>query len=92
MKLINLWGGPGTGKSTTAAGLFSLMKLKGYDVELVPEYAKDLTWEGHHNKLADQNYVFAKQHRRIARLVEHDLDYVITDSPLLFTIYYMPED
>jgi adenylate kinase family enzyme len=32
MKVINLFAGPGAGKSTTAAALFSKMKWKGYNV------------------------------------------------------------
>jgi dephospho-CoA kinase len=34
MRVINLAAGPGAGKSTTAAGLFNIMKLKGLKVEL----------------------------------------------------------
>lgn len=41
-KVINLYGGPGTGKSTTAAMLFAKMKLAGFNCEYVPEFAKDL--------------------------------------------------
>jgi adenylate kinase family enzyme len=44
-KIINLFGGPGSGKSTTAAGLFHRMKLAGYKVELVTEFAKQLTYQ-----------------------------------------------
>ena len=39
--VINLIGSPGTGKSTLASELFSKMKWKGHDVELVSEYAKE---------------------------------------------------
>ena len=45
MKVINLFGGPGCGKSTTAADLFARMKLRGLSVELVTEYAKDVVWD-----------------------------------------------
>lgn len=45
MKVINLFGGPGIGKSTLAAGLFEHMKIAGFNVELVNEYAKDMVWE-----------------------------------------------
>lgn len=40
--VINLIGGPGSGKSTTAAGLFFRMKSMGVRCELVTEYAKEL--------------------------------------------------
>lgn len=88
MLVVNLFGGPGTGKSTTAAHLFSLMKQDGYLAELVPEYAKDVVWEGRHYLLSDQLYIFAKQHRRIARLLDQ-VDLVVTDSPLLMSCSYI---
>lgn len=93
MKVINLFAGPGSGKSTTAAGLFYHMKCAGVEVELVQEYAKDMVWEGRHNILEDQIYIFAKQQRRIARLKNHGLQWVITDSPIpLGLCYTKPED
>jgi ABC-type amino acid transport substrate-binding protein len=88
MKIINLYGQPGAGKSTMAAGLFHKMKLRGYKVELVTEYAKDLTYEQNFKKLDNQIYVFAKQHQRIKRLEESGVDYIITDSPLLLSLIY----
>lgn len=87
MKVINLYGGPGTGKSTTAADLFAKMKWAGYSVELVDEYAKKVTWEGHHNILLDQLYMSVKQNRKLERL-RGKVDYVITDSPLLLGFVY----
>lgn len=91
MKVINLFAGPGAGKSTTAAGLFHFMKLEQMKVELVTEYAKDITWEKRHNILTDQLYIFAKQHRRVSRL-RGEVDYVVTDSPLLQSLVYLTDD
>ncbi len=95
-KVINLFGGPGTGKSTTAAGLFHRLKLGGVNCEYVQEYAKDKAWE--HAKsgmtpkvLQAQEYVFAKQHFRMRRCAE-DVDLIITDSPLMMGIEYIPDD
>jgi adenylylsulfate kinase-like enzyme len=42
LHVINLFGGPGTGKSTLAAALFTDLKMKGINAELVTEFAKDL--------------------------------------------------
>lgn len=92
MKVINIWGGPCTGKSTTASGLFFEMKKLGLEVELVQEYAKDMVWEQRHNVLGDQIYVFAKQQRRIARLVAHNISWVITDSPIALGLVYVKPD
>lgn len=91
MKVINLWGGPGCGKSTTAAGLFSLMKMRGHNVELVTEYAKELTYSGAWTKLTQQEHILIEQWQRQARL-ENNVDYAITDSPLPLNIIYAREE
>lgn len=88
MRIINIFGGPGAGKSTTAAGLFHEMKKQRLEVELVTEYAKDMTWEGRSNVLSDQLYVLAKQNRRLHRLRNHEVDWVISDSPLFLGLIY----
>ena len=82
LRVINLFAGPGAGKSTLAAGLFFLMKREYMSVELVTEYAKDLTWQERFNTLEDQLYVFAKQHHRIRNL-KGKVDLVVVDSPIL---------
>jgi nicotinamide riboside kinase len=87
MKVINVWGGPGSGKSTTAAGLFATMKIKGHKVELVTEFAKDLTYKKDFITLSNQLAVLGEQDHRLRRLEGH-VDYVITDSPLLLSIVY----
>lgn len=88
MKVLNFFGGPGVGKSTIAAGHFWNLKTSGVSVELVTEYAKDVTWEGRSNLLNDQLYLLAKQNRRLSRLLDHQVDYAITDSPLLLCAAY----
>lgn len=45
MIIINLYGSPGSGKSTAAAYIFSKLKMKGVECELVTEVAKDLVWD-----------------------------------------------
>lgn len=90
MQVVNLFAGPGCGKSTTAAGLFYEMKKRGMSVELVTEYAKDKTWEEHDSILSDQLYILAKQHRRMDRL-RGKVDWVITDGPFLQGLAYTPD-
>lgn len=41
MYVINLFGQPGAGKSTGAAYIFSQLKLRGINAELVTKFAKD---------------------------------------------------
>lgn len=89
--VVNLYGGPGTGKSTNAARLFSMLKDAGVDVELVTEYAKDLVWEDSLSVLDNQLFVFANQHHRLKRL-QGKVEVIVTDSPLLFSVVYGREN
>jgi hypothetical protein len=91
MKVINLFGAPGAGKSTTAAGLFWLMKNAGLRVELVTEYAKALAWAKRGEELTDQFYIYAKQHHR-QHVLKGQVDYCITDAPLLLNLMYTKDE
>ena len=86
-KYINIFGGPGVGKSTTAALLFAEMKKSGLKVELVTEVAKDFVWEDRSTTLSIQPYITIKQYRNLIRL-KGKVDYVITDAPILLGCMY----
>ena len=92
--IINLFGGPGAGKSTIASGVFYRLKLLKIHTELITEFAKDLTWEQRHKTLENQFYITAKQHHRIWRVLKYFEDHninnniIVTDSPLLLGILY----
>lgn len=87
MIVVNLYGGPGTGKSTTAAAIFSMLKQRGINAEYVPEFAKDLTWHGRQETLRDQVYVLGKQQHKLFMLKDQ-VDVIVTDSPVLLTLHY----
>lgn len=91
LKVINLFAGPGAGKSTTRAGLFYLMKSNKVNCEEVTEYAKDVTWEENYNQLSDQLFVLANQNRRLDRLKDK-VEWVVSDSPILLSIHYALPD
>lgn len=91
LNVINFWAGPGAGKTTSATGTFNLMKHLGLRVELVTEYAKDLTYEGRNVALENQLLVLAKQDARLRRLVG-SVDWVVTDSPLPLSLAYASDE
>lgn len=89
VSVINLFGGPSSGKSTTSAGLFYHMKLKQHSVELVTEYAKDLVYSKQIELLLDQQeYIFTEQNWRLHRLRDQ-VEWAITDSPLMLSHVYV---
>lgn len=85
--VVNMVAGPGTGKSTTAAGVFFELKQAGVNCELVGEYAKDLVWGRTTETLGNQIYIFGKQYHRLWRLLDQ-VDVIVTDCPLFLSMYY----
>lgn len=86
-KVINLFAGPGAGKSTIAAELFAELKWAGKKTELVREYPKELHYRGMFDLQCDQTHVLAEQSHRQLYLLNH-VDFIVTDSPLLLGIVY----
>ena len=85
--IINFFGGPGIGKSTQSAELFTLMKKNHMDVELTFEYPKIVAWEENYSTIKDQFFVTANQHRNISRLYGK-VKYIIVDSPIILGTVY----
>lgn len=91
---VNFYGGPGTGKSTTAPKIFSILKDKfiheniNMHVELVLEYIKNWAHENRKPSSFDQVYIFAQQMHREDILLRNKVDLILTDSPLLLNYAY----
>lgn len=85
--IINLYGGPGAGKSTSAAYYYYILKKQAANVELVREYVKDWAWEGRKISTNDQIYFLGKQVRRESMLYGK-VDWIVTDSPVMMNLFY----
>lgn len=88
MKLINLFGGPGSGKSTAAAHLFSALKGKHIKTELVGEFAKELIYLGNEIQLVNQVFIMGSQYRKQKDLERYGVDIAVSDSPLQLQLTY----
>lgn len=92
MKVINLFGAPGSGKSTTMLGLTYKMKMMGLSAENTPEFYKELILEeGDKAKFGGQLHILNNQNIRLARL-EGKNDFTISDCPLPLIGYYTADD
>jgi nicotinamide riboside kinase len=88
MTRINLYGGPGVGKSTLAARIFTLLKSRGANAELVQEFVKQYVYSGRQIRAWDYVYTFARQFEAEHRLLKGGVEILVTDSPLLLQCIY----
>lgn len=85
--VINLFGEPGTGKSTAAMDITARLKRKGISAEYVSEFAKDKVYENNKEVFQHQEYIFGKQSFKIGR-VRNKVQVMVVDSPLILSIVY----
>lgn len=88
IRRINLYGGPGTRKSSLAAYIYSQLKGMKIRVELVQEFVKTWAYEKRQPSSFDQLYLFARQLRMEDIVLRNGVDLVITDSPIGLSICY----
>lgn len=85
--LINIYGGPGTGKTTLAAVLFARLKQQGLFVDMCMEYAKELVYTQRLRATSEMS-IAEEQLRRHAVMLRGGVTYVVTDAPLLQKVVY----
>jgi len=88
IRRINLLGGPGLGKSTSAAFIFQQMKQDGYKIELVTEYIKTWTYIPRSPKSWDSFYCQMKQVHQEDIILRSGMPLIVTDSPVFLGCFY----
>lgn len=86
-KIINLFAGPGAGKSSIASGIVYKLKKNHISCDNPYEFPKILAWDENHSAIQDQLYVLANQHRGIVKSYGK-VDYIVLDSPILLSLIY----
>lgn len=89
--VVNLFGGPGVGKTSMRADVFAKLKWENIECEESVEYVKPKVWEDSLNSIKDQIYVFGQQHNQLFRLRDK-VDVIITDAPLINSFLYDKEN
>ena len=90
--VVNLFAGPGAGKTTCAWAIASELKKRNIETEYVSEYAKELVWDTDltllDGTLPHQKILFQEQKHRIDRLIGK-VDVIVTDSPTILGLMYV---
>ena len=93
--IVDIFGGPGAGKSTTALQIVAELKKLGYHADYVSEVAKELVYakdfEHLDGTLKNQSKILSEQKRRLDIMLDN-VDVVVTDSPLLLNTVYLKEN
>lgn len=87
MIVVNIFGGPGCGKSTLAADVYAKLKRLHINTELSREYAKDMVWQKSLDVLKDQVHILGEQHHR-QFILSGQCQVAVTDSPILLCCIY----
>ena len=85
--VINLIGGPCSGKSTVAAELFARLKKMGVHCELVSEYIKERIYEENKTMPGNQIPIFGMEHYSIVNKVGK-VDCCVHDGSFINNIIY----
>lgn len=92
--VVNMFAGPGAGKTTCAWEIASALKKRGRVVEYVSEVAKEYVWDGNTEMLdgsiKSQRSLLEEQDRRVQRLMGK-VEVIVTDSPILLNAIYLKE-
>lgn len=85
--ILNLFGGPGIGKTTLAARIFAELKARNIEAACPEEYAKIAIWQGRSYVLDNQLILLGRTWDTITSLADK-VDVIILDSPVLLCSHY----
>jgi len=85
---INIFGGPGAGKTTQALEIAYYLRTRGVEIEYVDEYVKEWAYDGRIPSPLDQIYISGQQFYKEVRVLSHGIPHIITDSPMLLAGLY----
>lgn len=85
--VVNIFGGPGCGKSTVASKIFSELKRRGVEAACPEEHAKLAIWSGRPWLLDEQVIMVGKTWETLTNLRER-VSVIIVDSPILLCSVY----
>lgn len=85
--VINYFGGPGVGKSVAMAKTFTDLKVRGYNVEMLSEVAKQFIYEDRMNAVSNDYYLVARVNYLLSCLNDK-VDIVVMDGSILNTNIY----
>lgn len=92
---ISLYAGPGAGKSTGSSMIYSLLKQKGYNVELAREFVKLWAYQNRPVKEFDQVTIAGNQMDEEFKYLSNGVEVIVTDSPVylsaIYAEYYFPQ-
>lgn len=93
MRAINLYGGPGAGKTTLAYYLAYRLKSAGFRAELIGEAAREFIYDRNPNATAiqlldNQLLISGLQYERYKRLERHGIEIAVADSPFIMGLAY----
>ena len=83
---VNIYAGPGVGKSVLTAQLFVALKLLGVHTEMVSEYAKELTYLETLSTVSQEEII--KEQLRRQALLQGCARVVVTDAAVPLSLAY----
>ena len=105
--VVNLFGGPGIGKTTTANRLVGQLKMNDIDAVYISEYIKELIYKANSDRVSSadkevasklldgslysQSCVFARQ-KELLDIHVDQVPVIVTDSPLPLNVIYLKDN